>query len=95
MKQNEPKFELDAEEQDILDSYERGEWESVPNWQSLLPIYQEAARAKLEELGLVNIQLTSEDFAVLKKRAEDAGLPYQKFISNILHNYVRGDLVTR
>lgn len=95
MKQNEPMFELDAKEQEILDSYERGEWQAVPNWQSLLPSYQEAARATLEELGLVNIQLSKEDFNAIKERAQDAGVPYQKFISNILHKLVNGDLVNR
>ena len=41
-----PDLNLDAEEQDILDSYERGEWQSVPNVEQELKRYQQIAQAQ-------------------------------------------------
>ena len=41
-----PNLNLDAEEQDILDSYERGEWQSVPNVEQELKRYQQIAQAQ-------------------------------------------------
>jgi len=41
-----PKYQLDPEEQDLLDSYERGEWRSVPNLEQEMQRYQQAAQAQ-------------------------------------------------
>jgi hypothetical protein len=39
---------LDKEEQDLLDSYERGEWQSVENIETEIERYRKLARATLE-----------------------------------------------
>jgi hypothetical protein len=40
------KYQLDPEEQDLLDSYERGEWQSVPFLDQEMQRYQQAAQAQ-------------------------------------------------
>jgi predicted DNA binding CopG/RHH family protein len=41
----------------------------------------------------INIRISGETVAQLKRRAEQEGLPYQTLISSILHRYVSDRLV--
>ena len=41
----------------------------------------------------INIRISEEDLASLKKSAEDEGIPYQTLISSVLHKYLSGRLV--
>lgn len=81
---------LDAEERDLLESVERGEWKSVNN------LAQEMARAKkiaantLRKDSRITLRISSGDLARLKQKAAYKGLPYQTFISSVLHEYAAG-----
>ena len=87
--------ELDEEERDLLESYERGEWVPVPDMEARIAEYQEAARAFLRKDRLVNIRLTAHDLTALQSIALDEGIPYQTLMASILHKYVTGRLVER
>lgn len=87
--------ELDDEERDILESYERGEWVSVPDMEARMADYREAARTYLRKDRRVNIRLTAADLAALQSLALEEGLPYQTLMASILHKYVTGRLVER
>ncbi|WP_271255011.1 hypothetical protein [Pseudanabaena sp. Chao 1811] len=41
---------LTAEEEDILDSYERGEWQSIDNLQEELNAYRQAAATWMKKI---------------------------------------------
>ena len=41
----------------------------------------------------INIRISEETLAELKRRSEQEGLPYQTLISSILHKYVKNRLV--
>jgi hypothetical protein len=41
---------LDKEEKELLDSYERGEWKSVVDLESEIERYREYARATIEKI---------------------------------------------
>lgn len=82
--------ELDQDEQEMLESIERGEWKSVANAQEEALLAREAATNFIRKNERVTLRLSSGDLKLLKQKAVFKGLPYQTFISSILHQYVAG-----
>ncbi len=84
-------YELDNEEQEILDAFEAGEFESVltPERQAFLAA---SAKETIKKDKRINIRISSRDLAALQNRALEEGLPYQTLISSILHKYISGGL---
>ena len=81
---------LNKEEKDLLESFERDEWESVPDLEKRKMELQEYARETLRKDKRVNIRITGRDLRQLQRIALREGLPYQTLISSILHKYVNG-----
>jgi predicted DNA binding CopG/RHH family protein len=88
-------MKLTKEEKEMLDSVERGEWKRIPNYKKEVARYREAARATMRKDKRVNIRMTERDLVHLQKTALHEGLPYQTFISSILHKYINGRLVEK
>ena len=86
---------LTPEEQSLLDSVERGEWQRVPDFPQESARYRETARATLREDKRVNIRMSERDLVRLQKTAAQEGLPYQTLISRVLHEYINGGLVEK
>lgn len=86
------KRKLDAEEQEIVESYERGEWHSIATPEELRR-YQAQAAVTLPDRGQVSISLSPEDLAAIQKKASEEGLPYQTLIANIVHRFIEGRLM--
>ena len=86
---------LDREEKDFLDTYERGEWQSISDLKTEINRYQESARATFRKDRRVNIRLSSKDLEALQKKALEEGIPYQTLIASILHKYISGRIVER
>ena len=84
--------ELDAEELEILQAYELGEFVSVATRDELARV-RDAARATAVKDRRVNIRLSSGDLADIQARALREGMPYQTLIASVLHKYVTGRLV--
>ena len=63
------KIKLDKEEQDLVDSFERGEWRSVPNFEREKKKAQKIAAATFKKDRRVNIRISSGDLIGLQKRA--------------------------
>jgi len=80
------------EDQELLDSYESGEWRPVDSLQREIKRYQEYAAAWLEENSLISLALPAKDFGKLQKKANEAGIPYQALIARLIHQYVSGDM---
>ena len=89
------KQDLDPQEQNLLESYERGEWSSIKNISEEKSRLVEVARAASRKDSRINIRLTSRDLEEIRKKAFEEGIPYQTLISSILHKYVSGRLVER
>jgi predicted DNA binding CopG/RHH family protein len=87
--------ELDEEEREIIEAYERGETVPVPNMEAQIAQHQEAAQAFFRKDRRVNIRITGQDLAALKTIALEEGIPYQTLMASILHKYVTGRLVER
>jgi predicted DNA binding CopG/RHH family protein len=90
-------MKLDADEKELLDSVERGEWKSAKGGRRERTRYSRYAKATFRKDRRLNIRLSSKDLEAIQKRAlaegEPAeGLPYQTLISSLLHKYASGRL---
>ncbi len=81
---------LDSEEQELLKSYENGEWESTNNLQEEIKLAKEIASNTLRKDARITLRVSSSDLARLKQKAAYKGLPYQTFIASVLHEYAAG-----
>ena len=86
---------FDDEENELLQSLESQEWESVDNLKNEIIQHQEIAKNTLKKDKRINIRLSSNDLESLKTNAVEMGLPYQTLVSSVLHQYVTGRLVQR
>ena len=78
------------EDQEFLDSYESGEWNSVSNLEQEIKQYQDYAIAWLGKNAFVSVPLPAKDLDQLKKKANDVGIPYQALIADLVHRFVTG-----
>ncbi len=86
---------LDAEEKELLASYEADEWQSVGNVDTQKQAYSEYATATFKKDRRVNIRISTKDLEALQRRALEEGLPYQTLIASVLHKFVNGRLIDR
>ncbi|MCY3022500.1 MAG: antitoxin [Planctomycetota bacterium] len=84
---------LDRDERHILESYERGEWQPSRNRAAEIARLRRCAERTLRKNRRINIRLSERDLLGIQTRAAQEGLPYQTFISSILHKYLGGSLV--
>ena len=81
-------YELDQEEEEMLDAVERGEYLSVPNAKKEILRYRSYFAETLNRNRNINIRLSERDLHKLKVKAQEEGLPYQTLIASLLHKYV-------
>ncbi len=86
---------LDREEKELLESFDRGEWKPVAEQETQTERYREYARATFKKDMRVNIRISKKDLEALQSRALEEGIPYQTLMGSILHKYVDGRLVER
>jgi len=84
---------LDPEEQELLESVERGEWKTVENFEEEAAFAKEAAANFLRKDERVTLRLSTSDLKRLKQKAAYKGLPYQTFIASVLHEYAAGHFI--
>ena len=80
-------------EDDILASFEKGEWQPVKNQKKVNERYRQMAAATLSKNRRVNIRISAQDLERLQARAAEEGLPYQTLMASVLHKYVSLRLV--
>ena len=90
MSKNKHKF--DEEELKILRDFERGEFESIRNFQNEKKQLEEAAGNTLMKNKRINIRISSRDVTRIQKKAAKEGIPYQTLISSTLHKFIAGKL---
>ncbi len=81
---------LDPEEQELLESVERGEWDTVKNAKEEAAFAKKAAANSIRKDERITLLLSSIDLDKLKQKAVYKGLPYQTFIASVLHEYAAG-----
>ncbi len=82
--------ELTPEEQEIEDNVERAKPADEETWKQVERILSRARKNQA-----ISLRLPKEDVELTKKRAAEAGLPYQTLISSIIHKYVTDQLYER
>ena len=85
-------MKLEANEKEIVESVERGEWRSVKGAKRERSRYARYARATFRKDRRLNIRISSKDLEAIQKRALEEGLPYQTLIASLLHKYASGRL---
>jgi len=88
-------MKLNKEEKELLESVERGEWKTIPNFKKEAKRYHEYARATFRKDKRVNIRTPEKDLVNIQKRAIQEGLPYQTLISSVLHKFINGCLIEK
>lgn len=87
-------IKLDREEQEILDSYEKGEWKSEKkDLKKRIKSLKESAKATLNKTKNINIRLSEYAVYKLKAAALKQGMPYQTLVASVLHRYASGQTV--
>ena len=87
------KTKLTKEEKEILDSFEKGEWVPVKNLAKRKKELAEYARNTLRKDKRLNIRISERDLIELQRKAVQEGLPYQTYVSSIIHKFINGTLV--
>lgn len=85
------KSKLSSKEREILDDFEKGEFESDLSRDRIEEL-QTIAAETLKKDRRINIRISSRDLEGLQRRAMEEGIPYQTLVSSILHKYVSGSL---
>ena len=88
-------MKLDKEEKDILDAFEKEESKSIPNVKNEIDRYREYAKHTLQKNKRINIRISERDLIHIQRKAVEQGLPYQTFISSILHKFITGRLTEK
>jgi predicted DNA binding CopG/RHH family protein len=87
------KTKLTKEEKEILDSFEKGEWVPVADLSKRRKELAEYARNTLRKDKRLNIRISERDLIELQRKAVKEGLPYQTYVSSIIHKFINGTLV--
>jgi predicted DNA binding CopG/RHH family protein len=87
------KTKLTKEEKEILDSFEKGEWVPVANLAQRKKELSAYARNTLRKDKRLNIRISERDLIELQRKAVQEGLPYQTYVSSIIHKFINGTLV--
>ena len=87
------KAKLTKEEKEILDSYEKGEWIPVADLSKRRKELAQYARNTLRKDKRLNIRISERDLMELQRKAVKEGLPYQTYVSSIIHKFINGTLV--
>ena len=85
---------LDAEEQEILDSFEKEEWISVLTSERKSEI-EEVARNTFKNTKRINIRMSERDFERIQVKALEENIPYQVLIRSVIHKYLDGRFLER
>ena len=80
-------------EEEILASFERGDWKPVRDQKGEIARFQAAAEATLLKDKRVNIRISSRDLEGLQAKAAEEGVPYQTLMASVLHKFVSGRLI--
>ena len=85
---------LNPEEKELLESVEKGEWESVENISQEIKRYQNYARHQINQQK-VELTLSLEDSQKMQKLSQQLGKSITNLSQEILHKYLHGELIER
>lgn len=80
-------IKLQKEEKDIVAKFESGTFKRVLGVKKEARRYQDYAKYTLNKPRNINIRLSQKTFRKIKAVSAEKGLPYQTFISSLIHQY--------
>ncbi|HCX97153.1 MAG: antitoxin [Spirochaetia bacterium] len=80
------------EDRELIQSVENGEWQPVKDFDSVREKLVKAAKETALKDYRMNIRISKRDVELLKAKALEEGLPYQTFVTSILHKFITGKL---
>ena len=83
-------YELDKEEKEILEAFEKGKLKRVKNFAQEKKKLEQAARFTLSKSRNINIRISEGDLQKIKALAVEKGVPYQTLVSSLIHQYSSG-----
>jgi predicted DNA binding CopG/RHH family protein len=86
---------IDKEEKELMESIHQGEWKPVKNMKQEKEKAIMAARNTLKKDKRINLRLSQKDYHQIQLKAIEEGIPYQTFISSIIHKYLNGFLTPK
>jgi predicted DNA binding CopG/RHH family protein len=79
---------LTAEEEDILASYERDEWQSVSNLQEEMDSYRQAAAAWLKKHHTITLTLPENEFEQFQQKILTTGTSSQAVLISLIRQFI-------
>lgn len=85
---------LDAEEQEIEDALERGEYVSVPNLEERKKMWKQAAinTLKKRKAKSITLRINELDLEKVKAKAAKKRIPYQTLLGLLISRYADDEL---
>ena len=87
------KAKLTKEEDRILKSFESDDWVPESNFLKRKKELMQYARTTLKKDKRLNIRISERDLVEIQRKAVKEGLPYQTYVSSILHKFINGALI--
>ena len=78
-------YVLDKDEEVVLEALEKGEFNSVPDFEARKKEIQKIARNSINKTKNINLRISEKDLHKLKVMAIEEGIPYQTLAASILH----------
>lgn len=82
------------DEDELIQSVERGEWVEAESQQQHIDEAKRIAAATLKKTRL-SLSLNHQDLQKIKAQALEQGIPYQVLASSILHKYITGKFLEK
>jgi predicted DNA binding CopG/RHH family protein len=85
-------IDLEQDELEILQDFERDEFQSIDAFRREKRALEDTAARTLQKDKRINIRISSRDLEKIQARAAKEGIPYQTYIASTLHKVVAGRL---
>jgi len=93
-----PSREIDGDDYDLLMAIENGEIELEPvseaEREEFLKLSKQAAKNYFKKDARVSFRISPTDLNNIKRMAASEGLPYQTYLTSIIHKLTTGQLVS-
>lgn len=83
---------IDKEEKELMESIEQDDWKPIKNIKQEKEKVISAAQNTLKKDKRINLRISEKDYHQIQIKAIEEGIPYQTFISSIIHKYLNGSL---
>ncbi len=80
------------EEHALVEYFETHEPQSVNNIEDEIKRFTAYAKDMTKKYKNINLRLTNMDWQLLKRKAQEMGIPYQTLTTSLIHRYVTGKI---